>query len=96
MFFGSKGKSAQERADQAENWSGYATLLIFGGIAGEIALLFIFPHNVSAWELWSLVAANIAIGLGLLIEFVCILVAINANRELKIESDTKLSVRSRR
>ena len=90
VIFGNKGKSAHERADQAESWSGYATLLILLGILVEIGLLFIFPHNASTWELWSLVAANAAIGIGLLIEFACIHAAVRANQEIKTESDAKL------
>jgi hypothetical protein len=91
VIFGKRGKNAQERVDQAESWSGYATLAILAGILAEIGLLFIFPHDISEKELWSLVVANLAIGIGLAIEFWCILRSIAANRELKIESDAKLA-----
>ena len=40
-------KNAQERVDQAESWSGYATLAILAGILAEIGLLFVFPHDIS-------------------------------------------------
>jgi hypothetical protein len=91
MIFQRKEKGAQERADAAESWSGYATLLILAGIVAEIGLLFVFPHDVSSVERWSLVGSNAAIGIGLTIEFICILAAIKANRDLKIESDAKLA-----
>jgi hypothetical protein len=87
-MFGFHKRNAQERVDQAEAWSGYATLLILVGIIAEIGVLFMFPHNgVSSQEQWSLVGANAAIGIGLAIEFACILRSIKANRELKVESD---------
>jgi hypothetical protein len=89
VIFGKK--SAQKRADQAESWSGYATLLILAGILLEIALLFRFRHETSNWELSLLVAANAAIGIGLLVEFFCIHAAVKASRELKTESDAQLT-----
>ena len=90
MIFWENEKSAQEKADQAESWSGYAILLILGGIVLEIFLLFVFPPQQSNWELWWLVLANVLIGAGLAIEFGCILQAIKSNRELKTESDAEL------
>jgi hypothetical protein len=90
VIFG-KNKNAQERVDEAEAWSGRATLLILVGILLEIAALFIFPHAETKYELVLLIGANAAIGIGLVIEYGCILRSIKANAELKIESDRKLT-----
>ncbi len=90
MIFAKKGKTAQERADQAEFWSGRATALILFGILLEIAGIFEYPDGKSIGEIVLLLSANIAIGTALIIEFICIRVAVRANAEVKLESDEKL------
>lgn len=77
--------------DQAEFWSGRATLLILLGIVLDAAVLFIFPGGKSAEEIALSLAANVAIGVGLAVEFFCILAAVRANAEVKVESDAKLA-----
>ena len=91
MIFGKKGKNAQKRVDQAEYWSGRATLLILAGILSQIAGLFLFPGNKSITEIALSLAANIAIGVGLAVEFLCILASVRANADVKQESDKKLA-----
>lgn len=91
MIFGKSVKSAHDRVDQAESWSGRATLLILLGIVLDAAVLFIFPGGKSAEEIALSLAANIAIGVGLAVEFFCILAAVRANAEVKVESDAKLA-----
>lgn len=81
----------QSRFEHAESWSGYATILIFFGIVCEAALLLIFPGRRSGFELWGAFAADLAIGMGLIIEYVCIIATIKASGQLKAESDAKLA-----
>jgi hypothetical protein len=82
---------AQTTLDHAESWSAHATLVIFAGIIIEIVSLFVFPHYSSAWEKWLLVLGDVAIGIGLIIEYFCILWTIRASGELKAQSDAKLT-----
>jgi hypothetical protein len=80
-----------KRLEIAERWSGHATLAILGGILLEIILLFVFPGGKSWSEIWLLVVANAAIGIGLAIEYACIRRTIVASGDLQRESDAKLS-----
>jgi hypothetical protein len=89
--FGKSGKSAQDGVDQAEYWTGRATLLIFVGIALEIFSLFLFPAGKPKLEIAILLAADAAIGIGLIVEYFRILAAIRANAEVKQKSDAKLA-----
>jgi hypothetical protein len=61
------------------------------GILLEIAALFWFPSGRAVAEILLVLGANVAIGVGLVIEFFCIHAAIRGNAELKIESDARLA-----
>jgi hypothetical protein len=91
MFWTVTPKSAEERARLSEDISGYATLLILAGIALEIVLIYIYRRDQTNWEVGWATAANLAIGLGLVAEYICIRVAIKAGSELKVEADAKLA-----
>ena len=84
-------KTPSERLESLERWSGWATLLILCGIVLEIGNLFWFPHHQTNWELVSAIAALLAIGFGLAVEYICILGTIKASGEEKLESDAKLT-----
>lgn len=62
-----KTGSAQERLDQAENWSGRATLIILAGIALEILVVLGWIYKSPHWDKWFTIIANALIGLGLVL-----------------------------
>jgi hypothetical protein len=80
------------RLEALEKWSARATLVILGGILLEIAALLIFRHpDISSGEIWILVSANVLIGIGLAVEYICILRTIVASGELQRVSDEKVA-----
>jgi hypothetical protein len=80
------------RLQWLERWSGHATLLILGGICVEIAAIFIWaPSGMSDWEKGTLVAANAAIGIGLIVEYFVIQATIVSGRAAHDESEEKVA-----
>jgi hypothetical protein len=76
------------RQDALERRSAYATLLILGGILGEIGSLFIFAHvDVSVCEKAALIICDALIGVGLVVEYFCILGAIETSGAIKSASE---------
>src|SRR5262249_44554526 len=90
LFF--SDDDARGRLRQLEIWSGRATILILLGIIGDIVLLFVFPREVvSTLERWSQVSAKALIGIGLIIEYVCIVRTISATSAEQTESDQRVA-----
>lgn len=86
---GHKKNDPHQRLESLELWSGRATLLILLGIVIEIGLIFWFPRNPS--ETLGALAANILIGIGLIVEYVVILRAIVASGEATRLSDEQVA-----
>jgi hypothetical protein len=83
---------ARGRLRQLETWSGRATILILLGIVGDIAIPFFFPHEtISIPERWSQVFANALIGVGLIVEYLCIVQTISATSAEQTESDQRVA-----
>jgi hypothetical protein len=75
-----------------ETWSARATLLILVGILVELAALFWFAHPSMGWgEISAAAAADVLIGGGLAIEYVCIVRAVEATERLQREADKKVA-----
>jgi hypothetical protein len=51
--------------------TGWATLAILAGIILELAILFVFAHEISRWEKTALILANVLIAVGLAAEYRC-------------------------
>jgi len=80
------------RLASLEKWSAKATLLILAGIVGDIVLPFFFPHDTVSWsERWAQVACNALIGVGLAVEYVCIVRTIAATSALQAASDMRVA-----
>jgi hypothetical protein len=84
-----KAKDPHQKLESLERWSARATLLILLGIAVEAVAVFQFPHALEE-RLWSL-AANGAIGIGLIVEYFVIGRAIVATRQAEAESNQKIA-----
>jgi hypothetical protein len=91
-IFSGKNSDPRRKLESLDRWSGRATLAILLGIAGEIALILIFPHEGVSWtEKGFLIAFDAAIVIGLAIEYICIRQTIIASGELQRQADEKLS-----
>jgi hypothetical protein len=85
------GRDPEKAEHRAGNWSGYATLAILVGIILEIlSELAALPRAVE-WRTTYAVTADALIGLGLVIEYICIRATIVASAEIKRQSDEKLT-----
>ncbi|WLA57482.1 hypothetical protein [Bradyrhizobium diazoefficiens] len=83
-------KSPHDRLETYEKWSAGATLGILIGIIIEIIVLSYYDYHPDR-KFWSSIAANVLIGLGLLIEFFCIRWTIIASSEAEDENRGKLA-----
>lgn len=87
-----KAIDARTRLRQLETWSGRATILILLGIIGDIVLPFIFSHEtISIAERWSQVFFNAMIGVGLIVEYVCIVQTISATSAEQVDADQRVA-----
>jgi hypothetical protein len=91
LALGGRGHRPDTALHRTETWSGHATLAILAGIILEIlAILGLVPRSTE-WEKGYAAVADILIGVGLIIEYICIRAAIVASGEQKRESDAKLA-----
>ena len=75
-----------------ERWSARATLLILVGIVGEIVSMFVFRRPETGWtEIGLAVAWDAFIGIGLVVEYICILRAVVATDEAETESNEQIA-----
>jgi hypothetical protein len=80
-----------------ERWSARATLLILLGIVIDAFVTIWFSRSEdSAYEMPSRLAANALIGLGLIVEYICILSAIIQTRRERQESDERVAAAEER
>jgi hypothetical protein len=83
-----KSRDLESTEERTEKWSGHGTLLILTGIAIEISM-----HLAHSSDILFSVLADACIGIGLIIEYFCIQVAIEVSRRqsvLRRLSDEKL------
>lgn len=84
-------QSPAKRLENAERRSGYATLGILAGIIIEICVIFAFPGTKSLIEIALSVVADLAIGISLVVEYLCIRETVEASGALQREADLKVA-----
>jgi hypothetical protein len=79
-----------------ERWSARATLLILVGILGEIAAMFIFFRPELSWTERSVaILCDLFIGVGLGVEYICIIQTIDASSVLQRTSEERVAESNR-
>jgi hypothetical protein len=91
LALGGRNHNPETVLHRTELWSGHATLAILAGIILEILVTLGFVPRSTEWAKGYAVVADILIGVGLIIEYICIRAAIVASAEQKRESDAKLA-----
>ena len=89
-----KPPRAKERLETLEKYSARATLIIAGGVIIEVFALDLFPHPV--WEKVFGTLGNLAVALGLILEYVVIQRTIVATRLANAEAESEVAAANER